>query len=331
MFTKYHEENCSGNVDVMIFTGGGMLRAILVGTTAFVIAGTGVASAQPGPDNGRGGDPGRSRPRTEDVRAFIEARLAALKAGLALTPEQERNWPAFEQALRDVQKLRRDRLAARIDEFRNPQARTIDPSERLRQRGTAMAEAGTALQKLADAVDPLYKSLNDNQKRRFAMLNPMRTERRDGSGRAGARFRDRDDGPRGFDRFRGERPNGFDRGRRSDEDRFGRDFRGPEGDRYNRGFRAPPRYGFDRGPGGDDRFDRGFPPENYGDSRGYRGREGDRFDRGPRYGDRFDRGNRGRERDEFDRGPRGSDRYRSDRDPRGNTYRDRRDDDEEDL
>ncbi len=37
------------------------------------------------------------------------------------------------------------------------------------------------MQKLADATDPLYKSLDDNQKRRFAVLSRMSGMRMDGS------------------------------------------------------------------------------------------------------------------------------------------------------
>jgi len=41
-----------------------------------------------------------------------------------------------------------------------------------------MTETGTTLKKVADAVDPLYKSLDDAQKRRFAMLQRMLAPRR---------------------------------------------------------------------------------------------------------------------------------------------------------
>ena len=39
--------------------------------------------------------------------------VAALKAGLQLTPDQAKNWPAFEQALRDMAQLRMERRQAR--------------------------------------------------------------------------------------------------------------------------------------------------------------------------------------------------------------------------
>jgi zinc resistance-associated protein len=141
-----------------------MWKAIVAGTAALAIAGTSLVYAQRGRDEGRQ----RWQPSTEDFRAFGEARLAALKAGLILTPEQEKYWPAFEQAARDLGKLRLDRLAAR----RNAPA-SDDPVERLRQRATAMSDTGAALKKLADATDPLYKSLDENQKRRFSVLNRM--------------------------------------------------------------------------------------------------------------------------------------------------------------
>ena len=42
----------------------------------------------------------------EDRAAFTDARIAALKAGLKLTAAQEKYWPGFETALRDVAKAR---------------------------------------------------------------------------------------------------------------------------------------------------------------------------------------------------------------------------------
>jgi hypothetical protein len=41
---------------------------------------------------------GYHRPSAADVSAFADARIAALKAGLQLTPDQAKNWPPFEQA-----------------------------------------------------------------------------------------------------------------------------------------------------------------------------------------------------------------------------------------
>jgi hypothetical protein len=138
-----------------------MWKGIVAAGLALALAGSTLVYAQHRPRDGMQ----RWQPNAEDMRAFGEARLAALKAGLTLTPEQEKNWPAFEAAAREFGKVRLDQMNA----LRNaPPAN--DPAERLRRRATAMADTGAALKKLADATDPLYKSLDDNQKRRFAML-----------------------------------------------------------------------------------------------------------------------------------------------------------------
>ena len=149
-----------------------MWKPILAGTTALVIAGSTFVYAQNRQDGAR-----RWQPTIEDMRAFGDARLAALRAGLALSAEQEKNWPAFEQAARDFQKLRLDRLREGMEARRSGQPRTTDPVERMEKRATTMSETGAALKKLADATGPLYKSLDDGQKRRFTILNRMGSER----------------------------------------------------------------------------------------------------------------------------------------------------------
>jgi zinc resistance-associated protein len=98
----------------------------------------------------------------ENFHGFDEARLAVLKTGLILTPEQARNWLAFEQAARDLGKQRIDRRMAMRSATPAP-----DPVERMRRRATAMFETSAALKKLADATESLYKSLDENQKQRF--------------------------------------------------------------------------------------------------------------------------------------------------------------------
>lgn len=140
-----------------------MWKVLIAGATALAIACTSLAYAQ---ERSRGENRQRWQPSADDMRAFGEARLAALKAGLMLTPDQTRNWPAFEQAARDFTKQRIEHRMA----MRNA-GPSNDPVERLRRRATSLSETGAALKKLSDATEPLYKSLDENQKRRFAMLN----------------------------------------------------------------------------------------------------------------------------------------------------------------
>jgi hypothetical protein len=140
-----------------------MLKTVLAGTTALVIAGATFAYAQPGP--GKHARSAHWRPSAQDIAAFGDARIAALKAGLKLTPDQEKNWPAVESALRDLTKLRSERVAARASADR-----PTDPMQRLSLRGETMANRGAALKKFADAAEPLYQSLDNSQKHRFMVL-----------------------------------------------------------------------------------------------------------------------------------------------------------------
>src|SRR5262245_60252751 len=105
-----------------------MWKAALAGTAALVIAGSTLAYAQARRPDGVA----RWQPNVEDMRAFGEARLAALKAGLLLTAEQERHWPAFEQAARELARVRMERMQAFAQARREP-PRTVDPIEGLRR------------------------------------------------------------------------------------------------------------------------------------------------------------------------------------------------------
>jgi hypothetical protein len=115
------------------------------------------------------GGPGGEHPKlsADDMRAFAEARIAALHAGLALRPDQEKNWPALEQALRARAKDRIDRIQARLSGQQQP---VTDPIERLKRAADAATRRGAALKQIADAAAPLYASLDDAQKERFKML-----------------------------------------------------------------------------------------------------------------------------------------------------------------
>src|SRR5262245_40147201 len=90
-----------------------MWKVMLAGTTALTVIGGSLVYAQQSPtppQGGRDGGPRFTRLSPEDRAALTDARIAGLKAGLKLTPAQEKNWPAVEAALRDRAKLRADRM-----------------------------------------------------------------------------------------------------------------------------------------------------------------------------------------------------------------------------
>ena len=120
-----------------------MWKTVLAGTTVLAIAGASLAYAQQGP--GAQGGAQRWKPTAADVTAFGDARIAAIHAGLKLSAEQEKNWPAVESALRDLAKQRSEAFAARASANR-----PTDPLERLSLRAKTMQERGAALEKLGD-------------------------------------------------------------------------------------------------------------------------------------------------------------------------------------
>jgi hypothetical protein len=195
-----------------------MKKVLLAGVAALAIAGTTVVYAQHRPWFQE-----HMRISPEDRAAFADARIAAVHAGLKLTPDQEKLWPPVEAAVRDFAKLRIDRANARMnaepDDEKDAQNQD-DPVARLRQRADNMTASGAALKKIADAADPLYKTLDDGQKRRLKILTHM--ERRFEGG--GWRHREFERGmDRGMDRDRGYDRDGGDRDGGSDRDHGSRD------------------------------------------------------------------------------------------------------------
>jgi len=159
---------------------------------------------------------GHMRMSPEDREAFADARIAAVHAGLKLSADQEKLWPPVESAVREFAKLRIDRANARMNAAQgdSSQQGPDDPVARLRERADNMATSAAAMKKIADAADPLYKTLDDGQKRRLAVLTHM-DHRFGGEGWRRRGFdRDRGDGgrDRSFDRNRFDRDGGPDRG-----------------------------------------------------------------------------------------------------------------------
>jgi hypothetical protein len=191
-----------------------MWKYALAGVVALGIGGSTLVYAQQ-----RGDGPRdfhfRGAMNAQDRSAFIDARIAAVRAGLRLTPEQEKNWPAVETAVRDLVKVRDDQREARRN-ARNADQRP-DPVERLRSSADTMAALAAGMKRVAEAADPLYKSLDDSQKRRLALLTRAgamregmhgdrwmdRMERRE---RMMDRWHDRRDDRRGERHDRGDGP-----------------------------------------------------------------------------------------------------------------------------
>lgn len=158
------------------------------------VLGLGLAGAAAARDHRPGGFHGRwSALSPEDRAAFADARIAALHAGLKLNADQEKLWPPVEGAIRDMVKLRQQRREAMQDRPRF----VDDAPAALRAMADAATSRGEALRKLADTAQPLYASLDPDQKRRAMILaRPMGPM----GGRHHHHDEDRDRGPGGEDR-----------------------------------------------------------------------------------------------------------------------------------
>ena len=146
-----------------------MLKAVSAGlVTGLLLMSSAMAQERaPGTDGARGSDRA-ARLSAEDRQVLVDARIAALRAGLRLTPDQEKNWPAVETAIRDLARQNAESAAQRRED-REKRAQQ-DPIERMRASADFMSQRAAGLKRLADASEPLYRSLDDGQKRRLAIL-----------------------------------------------------------------------------------------------------------------------------------------------------------------
>ncbi len=165
-----------------------MKRAVIVAATAAaLIGGSTLVYQAHARSDGWGQDRHHfARMNPDDMSAFADARIAALKAGLRLTPEQEKHWPAVEAALKEMaakrierrqeRRAQREERRAQREERRANRGERAErperpnPVERLRTRADRLSEMGANLKNLADATEPLYQSLDEGQKRRFQAL-----------------------------------------------------------------------------------------------------------------------------------------------------------------
>jgi zinc resistance-associated protein len=143
-----------------------VVKSVLAGAMALALAGGSLVHAQQAQESERDQAPQRQQQRVEDIAAYGEARIAALKAGLKLTADQEKNWPALEQALKQAAKQRSEQYAA----AHASADRQGDPIDRLRNYADDLTTRGATLKSVAEAAAPLYQSLDDAQKRRFVRL-----------------------------------------------------------------------------------------------------------------------------------------------------------------
>lgn len=149
-----------------LFAGAGIVLAGLAATAMAQNA----ASPTPPAQSQQAGP--RAQWNEADRAAFIDSRMAGMKAALKLNADQEKNWPALETALRNAAQERmamRDTMRQRRDEIRAGGTRP-DAIAAMRTMSGLAAQRAQSITKIADAAEPLYRSLDESQKRRFDMM-----------------------------------------------------------------------------------------------------------------------------------------------------------------
>jgi hypothetical protein len=128
-----------------------------------------------------------------DWNALTNHRIAAVKGALQLTPEQEKYWPAVEEAIRARAQTLEQRLAT-VEERLEHQPLSVDPIAFMHARADALAQRAASLKKLADAWQPLHQILNPDQRQRMRLLvadvlrdlrDALQTRRIEATGRGG--------------------------------------------------------------------------------------------------------------------------------------------------
>ena len=151
-----------------------MLKTVVIGTTALFLAASSIANAQ----SSQTSSPATpERLNASDRNTLTDMRVDLVKAALQLTPEQEKYWPAVEAAIRAGAEDRKARIAKiqetvgrRADESRIEVMRNRDPIAFLQRRSQALAQRSADLDKLAEAWQPLYNTLSQEQRQRMAAL-----------------------------------------------------------------------------------------------------------------------------------------------------------------
>src|SRR3974377_1848865 len=145
-----------------------MMKIILLGTTALFLTASSIANAQSAQTS-----PAAAPVSAEDQKTLTDLRIDLVKAALQLTPAQEKLWPPVESAIRARAEDRKARIAKiqqtvgrRADESRIEVMRNRDPIAFLQRRSEALAQRSADLDKLAEAWQPLYKTLSPDQRQR---------------------------------------------------------------------------------------------------------------------------------------------------------------------
>jgi hypothetical protein len=138
------------------------LAALLAGSGTYALAQQAPAPDAPAASQDRGRQDRRPRLSQDDFNRLTDARIASIKAGLKLTPDQERLWAPAETAIRTAAGERFTRMEQRPD---RDQRRSMDFMQRLEQRSAMATERAQRSAAVTTALRPLWDTFSEDQKR----------------------------------------------------------------------------------------------------------------------------------------------------------------------
>ena len=100
------------------------------------------------------------------AEAALDAQLKGMKTSLRLTADQQKDWAPFESTVKETAKVR---MVALQEE----QSSNLSPMDRNSAQAQRLAQREADFEKIIEAAEPLYASLDNTQKHKFITLGRM--------------------------------------------------------------------------------------------------------------------------------------------------------------
>jgi protein CpxP len=149
--------------------GSALTTAIILGAALCVPPSAAMAQASPAPAAAEKAMPAK---RAMPASSPVEAHIKSLHDALKITPDQETQW----QAVADVMRENAKRTGALIDE-RTAKAKTMTAIENLRSYEAISEAHVTGVKNLIPAVEALYASMSDAEKKNADAVFGHRVQR----------------------------------------------------------------------------------------------------------------------------------------------------------
>jgi hypothetical protein len=151
-------------------------KRLLLGIAIAAVIASPIAAQTPPPAPSPGiTQGGGSMTSPDEMEDYMRLRIERVKAGLKLNQEQEKFWPTVENAMRESAKVNVEfAQQARRDSEHAPDTDLISgirwKSQQMESNAVSISKRAAAEKRFADALEPLYKNLDNDQKKNLTGL-----------------------------------------------------------------------------------------------------------------------------------------------------------------